>query len=124
MKIFATKEFSRYARRESLGNDQLCEAARRVARGILDADLGGGLIKQRVGRIGQGRSGGIRFLMAFRATHRIVFLYGFAKNERDNIEPDELRFWRTVAAAIVQMSQTKIEKMLDDGELREVNCDQ
>lgn len=124
MKIFATKEFSRYARRELLGKRQLCEAARRAARGIVDADLGGGLIKQRVGRAGQGRSGGFRFLMAFRASHRTVFLYGFAKSERGNIDPDELHFWRTVAAAIVEMSTAKIEKMLNEGELHEVNCDQ
>jgi len=63
----------------------------------VDADLGGGLVKQRVARRGERRSGGYRTLMAFRAGSRTVFVYGFAKSERDNIGPDELDFWRRVA---------------------------
>jgi hypothetical protein len=59
---------------------------------LVDANLGGGLIKQRVARPGQGRRGGFRNLMAYRAGAHTVFLYGFAKNERDNIGPDELDF--------------------------------
>jgi hypothetical protein len=45
---------------------------------VVDADLGGGVIKQRVARVGQGRSGGYRMLVAYRAGARAVFLYGFA----------------------------------------------
>jgi hypothetical protein len=61
-------------------------------RGLVDADLGGGLIKQRIARTGQGRSGGYRTLMAFRSKERTIFVYGFAKSERDNIESDELEY--------------------------------
>jgi hypothetical protein len=68
----------------------LREAIERASRGSIDADLGGGIIKQRVARPGQGRSGGYRMLIAYRAGGRAVFLYAFAKNERDNIDPDEL----------------------------------
>ncbi len=57
---------------------------------MIDADLGGGLIKQRVARAGQGRSGGYRMIVAYRVKDRAVFLYGFAKNERENIDSDEL----------------------------------
>src|ERR1700683_1838925 len=59
-------------------------------RGLIDADLGSGLLKQRVARAGEGRSGGYRTIIAYRAGDRAVFLYGFAKNERDNIGDDEL----------------------------------
>jgi hypothetical protein len=58
---------------------------RRADRGLVDADLGGGVIKQRVARTGQGRSGGYRMLLAYREGHRAVFLYGFSKSERENI---------------------------------------
>ena len=62
----------------------LRDAVERAERGLVDADLGGGIIKQRVARTGQGRSGGYRLLIAYRSGDRAVFLYGFGKNERDN----------------------------------------
>lgn len=65
---------------------------------MVDADLGGGLIKQRVARSGEGRSGGYRMLVAYRLGDRAVFLYGFAKNEKDNIDPDQLLSLREIAA--------------------------
>ena len=92
MKVFKTKEFVRFARREKIADARLCEAVDRAVRGLIDADLGGGLIKQRIARPGQGRSGGYRALMAFRSGRRAVFVYGFAKSERDDIGPDELEF--------------------------------
>ena len=61
----------------------LCEAVARAEIGIVDANLTGGLIKQRVARSGQGRSGGYRVLVAWHSRSRAVFLYGFAKSERD-----------------------------------------
>jgi hypothetical protein len=83
VRIFKTKWFVRYARHEQIGDDGLRHAIERAERGIVDGDLGGGVIKQRVPRQGQGRSRGYRFLIAYRAGDRAVFLYGFAKNERD-----------------------------------------
>ncbi len=92
MRVFKTREFARFARRESIGDERLCEFVERAQRGLVDADLGGGLVKQRIAREGKGRRGGYRTLLAFRAGNRTAFLYGFAKNERDNIGPDELEF--------------------------------
>lgn len=76
---------TRFARRERIRDSSLCEAIRRAERGLIDADLGGGIIKQRVARPGQGRSGGYRTVLAYRSGDRAVFLYGFAKSERENI---------------------------------------
>lgn len=67
MRIFKTKWLVRFARREQVTDDSLREAIARVVSGIVDADLGGGIIKQRVARLGQGRSGGHRMLIADRA---------------------------------------------------------
>jgi DNA-binding transcriptional regulator YiaG len=94
VRIFKTKWLARFARREGIAHKSLREAIERAERGMIDADLGCGLIKQRVARQGQGRSGGYRMIVAFRAKLRSVFLFGFAKNERENIEPDELLFLR------------------------------
>jgi DNA-binding transcriptional regulator YiaG len=96
VKVFATKPMARFIRREKISSSSLIEAIHRAEAGLIDADLGGGLIKQRVARPGQGRSGGYRTIIAFRRSGRAVFLYGFAKNERDNITSDELAELRKV----------------------------
>lgn len=120
MPVYATKEFGRFARREGISDETLCDAAERAERGLIDADLRSGLIKQRVPRKGQGRRGGYRTLVAFRAGHRCVFLYGFPKNERANIDDDELAHWRKVATAFLTMSPDTLEQMIEADELREV----
>ena len=83
---------------------------------MIDADLGGGLIKQRVARAGQGRSGGYRTIVAYCAKRRAVFLYGFAKNERDNIEPDELLTFRSIAADLLAADAARIAEAIEDGQ--------
>ena len=90
VQIYKTKWLARFARREQISDRSLRDAIARAEQGLVDADLGGGIIKQRVARPGQGRSGGYRILIACRAGDRGVVLYGFGKNERDNIDPDEL----------------------------------
>ena len=101
MRVFKTKVFARFARREKIADAMLCEAVARAERGLIDADLGGGVIKLRVPRPGQGRSGGVRTSIVFRAKSRSVFVNGFAKSERANIGKKELEFWRTVATAFL-----------------------
>ena len=56
MRIFKAKGFSRFQRRERIVDQTLLTAIRRATDGLVDADLGGGLIKQRVARPGQGKS--------------------------------------------------------------------
>ena len=121
MKVFKTKEFARFARGERIDDQRLREAVERAARGLVDADLGGGLIKQRVARPGQGRRGGYRTLMAFRAGAATVFLYGFAKSERDNIGPDELDFWRRVATAFLATDEARFKALMAAQEIMEVS---
>ena len=120
MRIYKTKEFARFARSEAVPDDRLCEAARRAERGLIDADLGGGLIKQRVARQGQGRSRGFRTLLAFRNEERAVFVYGFAKSERDNIRDDELRHWRKLAIVFLEATPAELERLIEADELMEV----
>ena len=120
MKVFKTKEFARFSRREDVDDERLCEAVDRAEGGLVDADLGGGLIKQRIARKGQGRRGGYRTLMAFKSKSRAVFVYGFAKNERDNVGPDELEFWRRVASAYSAMTEEQLGALIDARELTEV----
>ena len=120
MRIFKTKGVVRFARREHISDADLKEAIERAERGIVDADLGGGLIKQRLARPGQGRSGGFRMIVAYRAAGRAVFLYGFAKNDLDNIEDDQLDDLRIIGAAWLAAPAALITQALDDGYLQEI----
>jgi len=124
VRVFKTRWFARFARSERLDDKSLSEAIGRAARGLIDADLGGGLIKQRVARRGRGRSGGYRMIVAYRVKERAVFLYGFAKNERENIEPDELADLRLVARGWLEAASERIEAALKDGAIQEVRHDE
>ena len=90
MLMFLSKEFTRQARRSGLGDDALIDSIDLAENGKIDADLGGGLIKQRVARPGKGRSGGFRTIIAFRSGARAIFLHIFAKNRKANLTPPEL----------------------------------
>ena len=120
MKIFKTRWFARFARQEKIADDGLREAIERAERGLIDADLGGGLIKQRVARQGQGRSGGYRVLVAYRAKDRAVFLFGFAKSEQENIGSDELIFLRELAKNWIAADAVKIQMEIETGNLQEI----
>src|SRR5579863_929192 len=104
--------------REHFGGEPAIE---RAEKGSMDADLGGGLIKQRVARPGKGRSGGYRTIIAFRAGERAVFLVGFAKNERENIADHELLVARRLGAKWLAADAGKISKAVEDGEIEEVS---
>ena len=119
MRLFKTKSFIRFARRERISDASLREAVQRAERGLVDAELGG-VIKQRVARPGQGRSGGYRVLPAYRVNTLSVFLYGFAKNERDNIDGDELATLRDIARGWFQANTTALARAVADGLVQEV----
>jgi hypothetical protein len=120
MQTFKTKGFARFARREEISDSILREAIRRAERGLIDTDLGGGLIKQRVARPGQGRSGGHRVIVAYRAKGRAIFLFGFAKNERENISSDELVFLRDLAENWLAAGAARIQQEIEAGNLKEI----
>jgi hypothetical protein len=120
VRIFKTKWLARFARRQRIEDRSLVEAVARASRGLVDADLGGGVIKQRVARAGQGRSGGHRLLIAYRAGDRAVFLYGFAKNERDNIDADELLTLREIGAGWLAATPRQIDRALAEDVLQEI----
>jgi hypothetical protein len=98
-----------------------CTDARR---GLIAADLGGGVIKRRIARRGQGKSGGFRTLIVFRSGIRAVFVHGFAKNEKDNIEKDELAALKKLAAELLAYDDKATARAIASGALAEVTCDE
>jgi hypothetical protein len=121
LRVFKTKWFARFARRERISDASLCAAIGRAERGLVDVDLGGGVIKQRVARPGQGRSGGYRVLIAYRAKARSVFLFGFAKSARANVADDELATARDIAKAWLEADGAALARAMADGLIQEVD---
>jgi hypothetical protein len=121
LRVFRTKSFRRFQRKEGIRNAALCEAVRRAERGLVDADLGHGLIKQRVARPGEGRRGGFRTVIAYSVSNPAVFLFGFAKSDRANLSPDDERDLKDYGALLTALDAGGIDKMLAGQELTEVD---
>ena len=120
MRIFKNKWFVRFARKERITDAKLAEAVRNAEKGLIDADYGGGVIKQRIARPGQGKSGGYRSIIIFRKGNMAFFVYGFAKNERDNIDESDERDFKDLAKVLLALSDEGLKKLTDNGELTEV----
>jgi hypothetical protein len=123
MSVYKTKEFSKFARKADLASAELLDAARSVASGQWDADLGGGVFKQRIAREGAGKSGGFRTIILFKVGGHSFFVHGFAKNEKANITPKELKALKGLAAAFLGLDAEALEKACDAGEIAEVRND-
>lgn len=121
MRIFKNAWFCRFARREKITDATLKDAVARAEMGAIDAELGGGVIKQRLARPGQGKSGGYWSIILFRKGERAFFVYGFAKNERENIAPDEQVVFKKSARSLFALSEMEIEALLNAEVLTEIN---
>jgi hypothetical protein len=97
LRVFKSKEFARFARKNQLGDVVLSRAMAEIQAGTVDAELGGGVYKQRLRRSGEGKSGGFRAIILPRWKTIGIFVFGFAKSERANIGPEELKVWRVIA---------------------------
>ena len=120
MRLFKLKAFARFQRREGIADKVLSKTIRGAEDGLVDADLGGGLIKLRVARPGQGKRGGFRTIIAYRRGSRAVFLFGFAKSERENLDDDELAQWQRIGRAYLGLDDEELEAAVTTEELMEV----
>lgn len=124
MRILKSKHFARFMKDTGITNTDLREAVRQAETGLIDADLGGGLIKQRIARPNQGKSSGFRTILVFRTADRSVFIYGFAKNNRANIRQDELKALKVLAAELLAYSDAQLNQAIRKGALLEGGNDE
>ena len=122
MRVFKTKQFARFLVQEGISEVLLCEAVNRAITGLIGADLGGSVIKQRIAREGQGRSSGYRSIVLFRRDDRAIFAYGFAKNARQNIGQSELKAFRKLAEVILAFDGKELQAAINNGTITEVMC--
>lgn len=124
MRTFKTKPFMRFARKEGISDAELFEAIGFADKGLVDADLGGGVIKQRIARSGEGKSGGFRTIILFRKSERAFFVFGFAKKDRDNVTRDELVAFRKLAERMLAMSDSELKAAIRNQTIIEVRYDE
>lgn len=124
MRIFRNKSFTRFARREDLDDETLRKTIDNAERGLIDARLGGGVIKQRVARPGKGKSGGLRTIILYKVHALAFFVHGFAKKDRDNIGDIELAALKLLASQMLSYDDEAIAKAVRSGTLVEVTRDE
>lgn len=122
IRVLKHRPFARWAKGEQLTDKALCAAVREIENGLIDARLGGFLLKKRVGKDHKGKSGGLRTILAYRQGARLVFLFGFAKRDQANLEDDEKKALHKLGDVYMSLAEVQINKLVKDQVLLEVRC--
>jgi hypothetical protein len=123
-RVFKTRHFGRWLRKSELTEEALCQSISEAAKGLIDADLGGGVIKKRVALPGRGKSSGARTLLATNKSSRWFFLFGFEKNERANVSIRELAALKAIAADLLKLSLAELDNLVKGEALQEICHDE
>lgn len=119
-RVFKTRHFVRWQRKTDLTDNALCLAIKEMEQGLIDAELGGGLLKKRVALPGRGKSGSARTLIATNRSDRWYFVFGFEKSERENIDAVDLKALKNYAHVLLGLSQSELISFLSNGSLQEI----
>jgi hypothetical protein len=119
-RVFMTRHFSRWMRKTALTETAMCKAVAEMEQGLIDADLGGGVVKKRVPLPGRGKSGGARTLVATNRGARWFFVFGFEKNERANIAAGELEALQAIATDLLELAAKELDAQVETGALQEI----
>jgi hypothetical protein len=119
-RVFKTRHFSRWVRKSNLTDAVLCAAVNEMLAGLIDADLGGDVVKKRVALPGRGKRGSARTLVATRKGNRWFYVFGFEKSERANVTPNELEALQALASTLLEMDSVQLNTAVEDGTLQEI----
>jgi len=120
MRIFKSKWFAKFARKEEISDEKLIQAVKDAEAGNIDTDYGGGVFKQRIARPKEGKSGGYRSIILYRQGEKAFFVYGFAKSVMGNIDKTDVRGFKKLAKVMLSATERQVEVMLEKGEIEEV----
>ena len=119
-RTFKTKTFNKWMRKTDLKDEDLLFAIAEMEAGLVDADLGGNVYKKRIALPGMGKRAGARTLVAGKIFRRWFFIFGFVKNEKDNINDDELVHLQGAANRLLHLTDKGVEDAILAGELKEL----
>lgn len=120
MKIYKHYQFNKWMKQVGLLDQNLKEAVTEIVSGLVDADLGQGVLKKRIALPGRGKSSGARTIVAFKTDHRTIFIYGFSKNEKDNISKNDEIQLKQLAKTYLAFTEQQIKNAIKIGDLIEV----
>ena len=120
LKVFKNAWFGRFTRKERISVDALWDAVERAEKGQIDANLGGGVIKQRIARPGEGKSKGYRSIVLFRKGKKSFFVYGFPKSELGNIREDEEKQFKKMAKHVLALTDAQLSELIANGQFEKV----
>lgn len=120
MRIFKGADFNDWANDEQISDESLLKAVREIMGGLVDANLGGGLLKKRVALEGRGKRGGARTILAFRSGDRAFFIYGFAKNKKSTLTPKETKALKQLARTYFSLSDGDLNNAVKQKKLIEI----
>jgi hypothetical protein len=120
VRVYKNKAFARFARKEGISDLKLREAVKAIETGKIDASLGGGVIKQRLARPNAGKSGGYRTIILYRNGDKAFFVFGFAKNDEENISDDDEKAFRKLASIVLNLAEDELAKQVKAGYFVEI----
>ncbi len=122
MRIFKNKWFAKFASKEGIGDEKLIQAVMEAGAGSIDADYGGGVIKQRIARPKEGKSGGYRSIILYRKEDKAFFVYGFAKSVMENIDKTDVKGFKQLAKVMLDLTDEELKILLKNKEIEEVEA--
>jgi len=120
-RIFKTRYFSNWQEKTELTDALLLNAVEEMERGLIDADLGGGVFKKRVALPNRGKSGSVRTLIATNKNNRWFFMLGFEKNQRDNISTSELKTLKGIASDLLKLTDDVLNNFVTIQKIKEIH---
>lgn len=120
MRIFKGNDFAKWAKKNKISDESLVIAVDEISKGLIDANLGGGVLKKRVSIANRGKRGGARTILAFRLEGISIFMYGYAKNEKSNLTSHEEKALKTLAKIYLSLSNKELDVVVSKGELVEI----
>lgn len=123
MRIYKTKLFAKWAKKERLNDLSICQAVREIKMGLVDGHLGEHVYKKRIGLHGRGKRGGARSIIAYQVDEKAFFIFGYRKGERENMTAEEQRVTLAFASEVLSYSADQLNKSVKDGVLIEVKYD-
>ena len=120
-RILKTRLFCRWMKKVALEDEALCKAIAEMERGLIDANLGGQLYKKRVSLPGRGKRGSTRTLIATNRTNRWIFIFGFEKNEKENLTLAERSYLQMLAQDLLEYTDSDLDTAIIEGKIQEVH---
>ncbi len=115
-----TKWFNKWAKKQTLTDRLLLETINNVSIQLGAVDLGSGLFKVRTPKKGKGKRGGTRTFLVYKGSEKAIFVYGFSKNKKDNLDKNELKYFKKLAKDLLAIENSEYERLISLGNFKEI----